>query len=81
MEAAPTEWNSGLNRISGAPKRGRVPTEGEEEGGGGESRKDEDSSLRLLYRLLLAEMQGNGPFGGLNNRWIDRDALLQVCFK
>lgn len=32
----------------------------------------------LLFRLLLAEMQGDGPAGGLNNRWIDRDALLQV---
>lgn len=36
------------------------------------------SSEDLLFRLLLAEMQGDGPTGGLNNRWIDRDALLQV---
>lgn len=42
------------------------------EGGG------EDSSLDLLYRLLLAEMYGNGSSGGLNNRWIERDSLLQV---
>lgn len=36
------------------------------------------TSLGLLHRLLLAEMRGEGTSGGLNNRWIDRDALLQV---
>lgn len=46
---------------------------------GGEGAFDDDSSLGLLYRLLLAEMyQGNGASGGQNNRWIDPDALLQV---
>lgn len=49
-------------------------------GAGGVGVVDDDSSLGLLYRLLLAEMQGNGSSGGLNNRWIDRDALLQVRF-
>lgn len=48
-------------------------------GRGGAAAVDDDSSLGLLYRLLLAEMhQGSGPLGGLNNRWIDQDALLQV---
>lgn len=47
-------------------------------GDGGAGVIDDKSSLGLLYRLLLAEMQGNGSSGGLNNRWIDRDALLQV---
>lgn len=36
------------------------------------------TSLGLFHRLLLAEMRGEGTSGGLNNRWIDRDALLQV---
>lgn len=74
MEAAPTEWNSGLAKAGGVARRG-----GEGAGEvGGERGADEDSSLGLLHRLLLAEMHGDGPSGGLNNRWIDRDALLQV---
>lgn len=40
--------------------------------------EDYMTSLGLLHRLLLAEMRGEGTSGGLNNRWIDRDALLQV---
>ena len=113
MEAAPTEWNSGLGRTAkeaalaekkrkegrrkgdgsgGAADGGEeedepglVDQSGEDGSGGagsGVGVVDDDSSLGLLYRLLLAEMQGNGPSGGLNNRWIDRDALLQVrsCF-
>lgn len=119
MEAAPTEWNSGLGRTAkeaalaaaaaaakkkrGRRRHGSVGGEGEggdeeeddetglvdpfgDDGSGGRPGAagvgvvDDDSSLGLLYRLLLAEMQGNGPSGGLNNRWIDSDALLQVGF-
>lgn len=111
MEAAPTEWNSGLGRTAkeaalaakkkkAGRRKGGSAGAGADGGGDGEEDEmglldppgddasgaagvgvvDDDSSLGLLYRLLLAEMQGNGPSGGLNNRWIDRDALLQVRF-
>lgn len=86
MEAAPTEWSANARaarKAAADEQRGSV----EEEAGVGGDRSlrvgedtlfDDSTSQGLLYRLLLAEMQGDGPSGGLNNRWIDRDALLQV---
>eukprot|EP00903_Cladosiphon_okamuranus_P011861 g11142.t1 len=69
------EDETGLVDLSGGDKSAGGGASG---AGGGVGVVDDDSSLGLLYRLLLAEMQGNGPSGGLNNRWIDRDALLQL---
>ncbi|CAM9293692.1 unnamed protein product, partial [Discosporangium mesarthrocarpum] len=47
-------------------------------GGRGGGRGGGSSPGDTLYRMLLAEMQGDGAVGGLNNRWIDRDASLQL---
>ena len=83
LASAPTEWNSGFGKASGggSARRGRTSKRQAAEGqddDGEEEEEEEDSSLELLRRLLVAEMQGQGASGGLNNRWIDRDSLLQV---
>lgn len=85
MEAAPTELNSRLPGDEDPDElwiSGRAVGSGDVDGTGyaneGNKWEGEASPQRLLYRLLLAEMQGDGPSGGLSNRWIDRDALLQV---
>lgn len=73
--------SGGVDGVSGGSGgEDRTGLADQQAGGDGAGVIDDTSSLGLLYRLLLAEMQGNGSSGGLNNRWIDRDALLQVRY-
>ncbi|CAM9738124.1 unnamed protein product, partial [Ectocarpus sp. 4 AP-2014] len=79
---AAAKKGAGRPRDSGEDEMAQPTAANDRQGGDGEAGSgvvvDDESSLGLLYRLLLAEMQGNGSSGGLNNRWIDRDALLQL---
>ncbi|CAM9667804.1 unnamed protein product, partial [Ectocarpus sp. 13 AM-2016] len=79
---AAAKKGAGRRKDSGEDEMAQPAAVNDKPGGDGEAGSgvvvDDESSLGLLYRLLLAEMQGNGSSGGLNNRWIDRDALLQL---
>ncbi|CAN0070823.1 unnamed protein product, partial [Scytosiphon promiscuus] len=73
------EGNGGAGDTDGTTAVVDREVSGAEDRWGGGAVVDDESSLGLLFRLFLAEMHlGNGPLGGLNNRWIDQDALLQL---